>query len=207
MQIETQLKELRLHGMSRSWQILQETRRHHELSLSEGLELLLGAEQDERSGKRFDRLLKNAGFRYKASIEELNTDPSRGVDRSLITELSLGNYLARGEAVLISGASGAGKSFLASALGHQACAQGYRVAYYNLQKLLLRTKMSRIDGSIYKLMERLSKIELLILDDFCKFRRKSTTVPSERVPFISGEKRSPAEQCNSSKLIVFSFPQ
>lgn len=78
----------------------------------------------------------------------------------------MGTYLANGDAVLISGASGAGKSFLASALGHQACAQGYKVAYYNLQKLLLRTKMSRIDGSIYKFMEKLSRTELLILDDF-----------------------------------------
>jgi DNA replication protein DnaC len=166
MQIETQLKELRLHGMSRSWQILQETRRHHELNLAEGLELLLGAEHDARSGKRFDRLLKNAAFRYQASIEELNTDPARGIDRSQIAELTLGGYITKGEAVLISGASGAGKSFLASALGHQACAQGYRVSYYNLQKLLLRTKMSRIDGSIYKFIERLAKTEVLILDDF-----------------------------------------
>ena len=93
-------------------------------------------------------------------------DASRGVDRSLITELAMGTYLSNGEAVLISGASGAGKSFLASALGHQACAQGYKVAYYNLQKLLIRTKMSRIDGSIYKFMEKLSRTELLILDDF-----------------------------------------
>ena len=166
MQIETQLKELRLHGMSRSWQILQETRRHHELTLAEGLELLLGAEHDARNGKRFDRLIKNAAFRYQATIEELNTDPTRGIDRSLITELTLGGYITKGEAVLISGASGAGKSFLASALGHQACAQGYRVAYFNLQKLLLRTKMSRIDGSIYKFIEKLAKTEVLILDDF-----------------------------------------
>ena len=166
MQIETQLKELRLHGMSRSWQILQETRRHHELTLAEGLELLLGAEHDARNGKRFDRLIKNAAFRYQATIEELNTDPTRGIDRSLITELTLGGYITKGEAVLISGASGAGKSFLASALGHQACAQGYRVAYFNLQKLLLRTKMSRIDGSIYKFIEKLAKTEVLMLDDF-----------------------------------------
>ena len=166
MQIETQLKELRLHGMSRSWQILQETRRHHELTLAEGLELLLGAEHDARNGKRFDRLIKNAAFRYQATIEELNTDPTRGIDRSLITELTLGGYITKGEAVLISGASGAGKSFLASALGHQACAQGYRVAYFNLQKLLLRTKMSRIDRSIYKFIEKLAKTEVLILDDF-----------------------------------------
>jgi len=74
--------------------------------------------------------------------------------------------VSKGEIVTILGASGAGKSFLASALGHQACAQGYKVAYYNLQKLLLRTKMSRIDGSIYKFMEKLSRTELLILDDF-----------------------------------------
>lgn len=93
-------------------------------------------------------------------------DSSRGLDRSLVTELATGNYLSKGEAILISGASGAGKSFLASALGHQACAQGYKVLYYNLQKLLLKTKLSRVDGSIYKLMERLSRSELLILDDF-----------------------------------------
>ena len=68
--------------------------------------------------------------------------------------------------MLISGATGCGKSFLASALGHQACAQGYRVAYYNVQKLLLRSKMSRLDGTIYKFMEKLSKTDLLILDDF-----------------------------------------
>ena len=166
MQIETQLKELRLHGMCRSWQVLLETRRHHELNLSEGLELLLQAEQEQRSGKRFDRLLKNAGFRYQASVEQLIMDTSRGLDRSLITDLAMGNYITDGGAILICGASGAGKSFLASALGHQACAQGYRVAYYNLQKLLIRTKMCRIDGSIYKFMERLSRTELLILDDF-----------------------------------------
>lgn len=69
-------------------------------------------------------------------------------------------------AILVSGASGAGKSFLISALGHQACAQGYRVGYYSLQKLLLRTKMNRLDGSIYKFMEMISKCDLLILDDF-----------------------------------------
>ena len=166
MQNDTRFKELRLHGMARSWQIIQETRRHHELTLAEGLELLLGAEHDARNGKRFDRLIKNAAFRYQATIEELNTDPARGIDRSLITELTLGGYITKGEAVLISGASGAGKSFLASALGHQACAQGYRVAYFNLQKLLLRTKMSRIDGSIYKFIEKLAKTEVLILDDF-----------------------------------------
>ena len=80
--------------------------------------------------------------------------------------LATGEYLSKGEAILITGASGCGKSFLASALGHQACAQGYKVVYYNAQKLLLKTKMARIEGTIFKFFENLSKADLLILDDF-----------------------------------------
>src|ERR1035437_495426 len=166
MQIESQLSQLRLHGMSRSWQALLETRRQHELTLSEGLEILLQAEEQERSNNRFDRLRKNARFRYQASIEELKMDASRGMDKALISTLATGEYLSKGEAVLITGSTGCGKSFLASALGHQACAQGHKVAYYNVQKLLLKTKISRIEGTILKFFEFISKTELLILDDF-----------------------------------------
>ncbi len=166
MQIESQLSRLRLHGMSRTWQALLETRRQHELSLSEGLELLLQAEEQERANNRFERLRKNARFRYQSSVEELTMDATRGMDKALISALATGEYLAKGESVLITGATGCGKSFLASALGHQACAQGYKVAYYNMQKLLLKTKISRIEGTIVKFFEDLSKTDLLILDDF-----------------------------------------
>jgi len=166
MQIESQLIRLRLHGMGRSWQALLETRRQHELTLSEGLELLLQAEEQERTNNRFERLRKNAKFRYQASVEELNLDSTRGMDKGLITALATGEYLSKGESVLITGATGCGKSFLASALGHQACAQGYKVAYYNVQKLLLKTKISRIEGTIFKFFENTSKADLLILDDF-----------------------------------------
>jgi DNA replication protein DnaC len=166
MQIESQLSQLRLHGMSRSWQALLETRRQHELTLSEGLEILLQAEEQERSNNRFDRLRKNARFRYQASIEELKMDASRGMDKALISTLATGDYLSKGEAVLITGSTGCGKSFLASALGHHACAQGHKVAYFNVQKLLLKTKISRIEGTILKFFEFISKTDLLILDDF-----------------------------------------
>jgi len=152
--------------MERSWQSLRETKQHHELSLPDGLELMLQAEEEDRKNRRFERLRKNARFRYQASIEELYLDPSRGIDKSLISELAKGDYIARGESVLISGASGCGKSFLASALGHHACAQGYKVAYHNLQKLFIRTKMARLDGSIYKFFEKTAKTDLLIIDDF-----------------------------------------
>lgn len=166
MNIETQLKQLRLYGMNRSWQALNETRKLHELTFSEGMEVLLQAEADDRDGKRFERLQANANFRYKASIEELNMDAARGMDKAMVANFATGDYIPKGEAILICGSTGTGKSFFASALGHQACAQGYRVAYFNVQKLLLKTKMSRIDGTVYKLFEKISKSELLILDDF-----------------------------------------
>jgi DNA replication protein DnaC len=166
MQIETQFGQLRLHGMNRSWKALLETRRQSELNLEEGLEILLQAELQDRENRRFERLQKSARFRYQASIEEIRYDASRGIDKTLISRLASGDYLDKGESVLITGATGCGKSFIASALGHQACAQGYKVAYFNTQKLLMKTKMSRAEGTIFKLFENLSKTKLLILDDF-----------------------------------------
>ncbi len=163
---ETRMTQLRLHGMSRAWQSLVETRRHHELSLSDGLEILLQQEEDSRNQNRFERLQKQAQFRYKATVEELNFDTRRGLNKTQIFDLSLGKYIEKGESVLITGATGCGKSFLASAFGHKACAQGFSVMYFNTQKLFIKTKMSRIDGTISKFFNTLSKCRLLILDDF-----------------------------------------
>lgn len=165
-QIETQMNKLRLLGMVRSWTALQETRQLHELSLMDGMELLLQAEEVERDNRRFKRLEYQAAFRYKASLEEVKADPARGIDKTLLASLATGEYIAKGESVLITGATGCGKSFLSSALGHQACVQGYKVAYFNTQKLLLKTKMARLEGTIYKFFEKLAKTNLLILDDF-----------------------------------------
>lgn len=164
--IESQMTQLRLHGMARSFQALMETRQALELSLSDGLALLLQAEHDERNNRRYARLRKNAAFRYPASLEQLSYGPARGLDKSLISRLATADYLEKGESVLITGATGCGKSFLASALGHQACMQGYTVAYFNVQKLLLQTKLARAAGTIARLFDHLAKTRLLILDDF-----------------------------------------
>jgi len=164
--IENQLNQLRLFGVKNSWKSLQETKRVSELSLPEGLELLLQAELTDRENRRFDRLRKSAKFRYQASIEELKYDASRGLDKGLVSTLANGDYITKGESVLITGATGCGKSFISSALGHHACAQGYKVAYFNVQKLLQQTKISRIEGTIHQLLQRISKTDVLILDDF-----------------------------------------
>jgi DNA replication protein DnaC len=88
------------------------------------------------------------------------------MDKALISELLMCNFIEKGLSVLITGATGCGKSFLASALGHQACALGFSVAYHSVQKLLLKIRIARADGSITALLEKLAKTQLLVLDDF-----------------------------------------
>jgi DNA replication protein DnaC len=165
-QIDLKLRQLRLTGMSRGWLALNETKQVFELSFSEGLEILLQREEEERKNNRFNRLIAGARFRYQASLEELNYDPSRGLNKSMISDLASCGYIKKGESVLITGATGCGKSFLASALGHQACLHGHNVIYHNTQKFMLRTKMARSDGSILKYFDKIAKTPLVILDDF-----------------------------------------
>lgn len=163
---EQLMQQLRLHGMLDSWQSLLETRTHQNLSLVEGLQHLLEAEWLDRGHRRVQRLRKNAGFRYQASLEEITYTPSRGLERNTVALLADGQYISRGHAVLITGPTGSGKSFLASALGHQGCQLGYKVSYFNMQKLIQQLILSRADGSILKLLSKIAKSQLLILDDF-----------------------------------------
>ena len=165
-QINSRLTSLRLSGMSQCWKTLSETHKLNELSLADGMEMLLQSEEDQRSANRYARLLKNANFRYKASVEELNVEATRGIDKSLINRLAMGNYITNGEAILVTGSAGCGKSFLASALGYRACLQGNTVAYFNMQKLMMKLKMARLEGTIIKQFDKLANTDLLILDDF-----------------------------------------
>jgi len=164
--IKSKLISLRLTGMAQQWQSLEELRQTDKLTLSDGIELLLQAEADKRNENRYQRLIKNASFRYRAFVEEINVDPLRGIDKSLVVRLATGDYIKNGDTVIITGATGCGKSYLASAFGNHACKQGYNVSYYNMQKLLAKLKVARIDGSIIKLFDRLAKTDLLIIDDF-----------------------------------------
>ncbi|NLJ39223.1 MAG: ATP-binding protein [Candidatus Atribacteria bacterium] len=165
-QIEHKLRQMRLTGMALGWQTLKETKQAFDLSFSDGLEILIQREEEERKNNRFNRMIKGARFRYQASLEELNYDSSRGLNKSLIASLSSCQYIEKGESVLITGATGCGKSFLASALGHQACLNGYSVIYSNSQKFMLRTKMARTEGTLLKYFDKIAKTSLLILDDF-----------------------------------------
>jgi DNA replication protein DnaC len=145
---------------------MEETKRMHELSFMDGLKLLIQAETAHRESNRLERLIKNAAFRYKATVEELSFDAARGVEQAQVMILATGNYIRNGEAILITGAAGTGKSALCTALGMQGCRQGYTVVYFNMQKLLAKLKIARLEGNSISLFEKLAKTDLLLLDDF-----------------------------------------
>lgn len=164
--LQNHFATLRLHGMNQAYEALVDARQHLQLSLSDGLQILLQSELEDKQNRKYQRLLKNSKFRYKASMSELLVQTKRGLDQNLIAQLSTCDYIGKGHSILITGATGCGKSFLASALGNQACAQGYKVAYFNVQKLLLSCKLSKVDGTQIKFFTKLSTTDLLILDDF-----------------------------------------
>jgi DNA replication protein DnaC len=166
MNVLQQMNELNLQGMSLQWESLLQSKQHTQLDLSDGLEVLLQAEKQNRQTRRTLRLIHQASFRYQASFEEINFSNNRQLDKALVLSLADGNYITQGKSIVITGPTGVGKSFIASALGHQACLLGHTTLYYNIQKLLTKLKLAKVDGSIFKLQKALYRKDVLILDDF-----------------------------------------
>jgi DNA replication protein DnaC len=127
---------------------------------------LVQSEWDDRQYRSLQRSLRNAQFRYKASIEQLDYTHERGLDKNLVQRLSDCSFMQRGEDLFITGSTGTGKSFLASALGSQACLMGYKVLYANTTRLMSQLKMAKADGAHLKELSAIEKKEVLILDDF-----------------------------------------
>ena len=165
-EITTFTKELRLPGMENCWRSLIETRRVDGMSLRDGLQLLLSAESEQRKENRNARLLKTANFRYQATIVETQFDVSRGLDKNRVMEMATCAYIKGGIPVIITGPAGTGKSWLATALGHQACMLGFKVRYYNIFKLFEQIAMARMEGTLTKFFNRIADTDLLIIDDF-----------------------------------------
>ena len=164
--IANELKSLRMPGMAQCWLSLQETRKTDALSFCDGLQILLQAEKDQRKTNRNQRLIKEAKFRYQASMEDVVFDAARGTEKSKVLQLASCEYIRQGTSVLVCGAAGTGKSWLATALGYQACLLGFHVAYFNMQKLFEQITIARIEASLPKFFDKLAQTDLLILDDF-----------------------------------------
>ncbi len=160
------LKAMRLSGMVQGLKEQEQNPNYQDLSFEERLGHLVEREWLLREERRFARRLKEASFRIKATVEELDFHTPRNLNRAFIMELAGCQWIKRHHNLIITGPTGVGKTYLACALGHRACVAGYRVKYYRVGRLLSKLALARGDGSYLSLMKSLVKVNLLILDDW-----------------------------------------
>jgi DNA replication protein DnaC len=165
--IYEQLESLGLKGFKKALIRQSDDINHNDLSFEERLHQLLESEINEKSNRRIKRLLTQAKLKdNSASLEALEYKASRGLERSTILSLAGCTYISKQQNILITGATGVGKSFLAQAFARRAIIQGYSARYYRVTKLLEEIKLARLDGTYTKTLAKISKFHLLILDDF-----------------------------------------
>lgn len=160
------MKTMKLHGMVRAFCTSLESGNAEKCTADELLSLLVDSEWDERYNRKLNRNVKNARFRYRAAVEQINFDTPRDLNKNFVLRLADCDFISKKENVFITGSTGIGKSYIASALGHQACSLGYKVLYEHTSKLFARLKMGKADGTYLKEITRMEKQELLIIDDF-----------------------------------------
>lgn len=160
------LEEMKFTGFARAYREVIESSINREFTTDELIAYLVQAEWDDRYNRKLQRLITNARFRHRASFEEIDFSTQRNLDKNQLLRLSSCDWITKHQNIIITGATGSGKSWLASALGHQGCQHGYKVLYKNCIKLFDELKIAKADGSYFKEMNKIEKMDLLILDDF-----------------------------------------
>ena len=165
-EIIEKMKNMKFYGMLRAFRSSLESEQINKLTSDQMVAHLIDEEWDDRYNRKIARILTNAKFRYKASIEQMYFESDRGMDKNLVMRLAECTFIDRKENILITGSTGIGKSYLASALGQQACTLGYRVMYLNSSKLFAKLKMAKADNSYISEIAKIERQQLVIIDDF-----------------------------------------
>lgn len=161
-----QLRDLRLDGMAGSYETILDLPRSSQPEAHQLLAQLVQQEVDSKRFKRTQMYLKLSKLRYAAQLEEIKCSPDRNLSGEQISLLADCSWIKRAQNILITGATGCGKSFLACALGHQACLLGYKTMYLNMNRFIEKITLAKLDGTFVKLLNQIEKTHLLILDDF-----------------------------------------
>jgi DNA replication protein DnaC len=160
------LRTLKLYGMLTALELQMNSSEYKDLTFEERLGLLVDREFADRANRRLKSHLNQAKLRQQACMEDINYRHPRGLDKSLFLSLSTCQWIRDHHNVLITGPTGVGKSFLACALGHRACMEGFKVLYSRAPRLFHELNVARGDGRYSKLMNQLAKTHLIIIDDW-----------------------------------------
>jgi DNA replication protein DnaC len=164
--IET-LKTLKVYGMLEALEEQQQSPAVQGLSFEERLALLIDRERLYRENQRRTRLLRGARLKVaEASIEDINYKAARGLDKRQIAQLATGEWIRRTQNLLITGATGSGKTWIACALAQQTCRQGHSVLYWRVPRLIEELRIAHGDGSYLKFLKTIAKAALIVLDDW-----------------------------------------
>ncbi len=166
--IVDKLSALKLSGMQEGLREQMENQQYKKLSFEERFGLLLDREWDLRQTRKLQRRMRMARFREQAVMEDLEISAKRGLERKQVLYLAEGQWIHERLNSIITGPTGAGKTYLSCALGNAACRNGYSARYFPLSRLLGKLKLYRADGSYPKFLDQLAKIQLLILDDWLR---------------------------------------
>lgn len=160
------MSQMRLSGMYYAFKTSLETLHGERMTIDQFVSWLVTSEWDDRRNRSIERAVKGASFRYKASIEELDYAMERGLDKNQIQRLAELSFIAEHKDLFITGSTGTGKSYLATALGYQACQRGYKVLYVSTARLMGSLKTAKAKGTILQELKKIERTDLLILDDF-----------------------------------------
>jgi DNA replication protein DnaC len=161
------LKTMRLEGLAAAWLEQQRQPNTAELSFDERLGLLVDAEWMHRENKKMKRALREAKLRLaQACIEDIDYSARREIDKAVVRQLASCRWIEEHQAVLITGMTGTGKSYLACALAHQACRKGFRAVYRRASRLFDELKLARADGTYPRVLARLARVDVIVIDDF-----------------------------------------
>ncbi|MDT0648486.1 ATP-binding protein, partial [Zunongwangia sp. F260] len=160
------LKQMRLEAMAQLHLQHIKDNRIENITADEYLALLIDHQWEDRQNRKIERLLRQADFKQQANLADVNYTQNRNLDKNMFTRLGTLDFITRKENIILTGASGVGKSYLAQALGHQGCMMEYKTIYTNTARLFKKLKLSKVDGTYLKELGKLLKADLLILDDF-----------------------------------------